>query len=59
MADPIRKLHQDIERPMLDWSTVRRAGIYLLENQQPLGINSPNWGLADHELEEFIFNPPN
>lgn len=59
LADPIRKLYRDIERPMLDWSTVRRTGIYLLENQHTLGVNSPNWGLADHELKEFIFNPPN
>jgi len=59
LAHPIKKLYQDIERPMLDWSTVRRAGVYLLENQKKLGINAPNWGLADHEFEEFSFTPLN
>lgn len=56
-GDPFRKLIKDIERPMLQWDTVYRIGEILIKGEQKLQLNPPNWGLADHQLEEVIQYP--
>jgi hypothetical protein len=38
---------------MLDWWTVRQAGIYMLEKQKTFGINKNNWGLVNLTLQEI------
>lgn len=58
-ANPIKKLFQDIERPMLDWSSVEQAGLYLLREKIALEVNEENWGLMDFELKEYTFEPEN
>ncbi|MEM7104608.1 MAG: hypothetical protein AAF502_15835 [Bacteroidota bacterium] len=54
-ADPIRKLYKDIDRPMLDWSSVENVALHLFKTKEPLKINTPTWGFAENEFEEFIF----
>lgn len=56
-GDPFRKLIKDIERPMLQWDTVYRIAEILIQGEQKLQLNPPDWGLADHELEEVIQYP--
>ncbi|MCB0638457.1 MAG: hypothetical protein KDC54_17630, partial [Lewinella sp.] len=57
MADPIRKLYKDIERPMLDSSSVRRLAFHLFRKGKPLEVNEANWGFADQELPTFTLEP--
>lgn len=51
--NPIDKIHFYTKKPMLDWWTVREAGLYLLKNKSKFNLNKPNWGFADMELKEF------
>lgn len=50
--DPIQRLTFSSRRPMLEWHDVETAGQYIIENQLRLGINKPDWGLMNEDLEE-------
>ncbi len=52
-GDPFRKLYKDIDRPMLQWNTVKRIAELLVSRKRQLDLNPENWGLADLELDEF------
>ena len=51
--NPIDKLHFYTKKPMLDWWTVREAGLHILKNQSKFNLNRFNWGFADIEFREF------
>lgn len=51
--NPIDKIHFYTKKPMLDWWSVREAGLYLIEHNAKYDLNKPTWGFADLELEEF------
>ena len=51
--NPIDKLHFYTKKPMLDWWTVREAGLHILKNQSKFNLNRFNWGFADIEFREL------
>lgn len=51
--NPIDKIHFYTKKPMLDWWTVREAGLYLIENKTTFNLNKENWGLNQHRLKEI------
>ena len=52
---PIEKLKFLEERPGIDFGVLQEVTYFLLEKHQKLGINPPNWGFADENLEEITF----
>lgn len=50
---PIDKIHFYTKKPMLDWWSVREAGLYLMENKTTYKLNKSNWGFADVALSEI------
>ena len=57
LMDPVKKIYFDIEKPMLDWSTVYQLAKKMIKEQKPILINKPNWGLNNENLKEYIFEP--
>jgi len=55
LTDPVQKLFKDLDRPMLDWSTVRQLGIHLLTQRIPLQVNKPTWGFAGEDFSTFSY----
>lgn len=53
---PIDKLHFSFERPGLDYDTVYKACLQLVQEKRKLGLNPPDWGLLNENLEEHVFN---
>jgi len=53
---PLEKVRLMADRPALDYGLVQEVALHALEKKQPLPLNSPNWGYADVELEEFVFS---
>ncbi len=51
--NPIDKIHFYTTRPMLDWWTVRQAGLYMIQNKAKWNLNKENWGMKDIELREI------
>lgn len=51
--NPIDKIQFYTKKPMLDWWTVREAGLHLIETKSTFNLNKPNWGLQDHKLQEI------
>lgn len=51
--NPIDKIHFYTKKPMLDWWTVREAGLYLIEQKQKFNLNKPDWGFANLNLREI------
>lgn len=54
--DPLKKLKFSFERPGLDFSTVFDAGMELIRRKVRLGMNKPDWGLMNEDLQEIVFN---
>lgn len=44
------------KRPGLDWGSVDEAGKWMIKHGKKWGLNTENWGWADKEFEEFIFD---
>lgn len=51
-SNPIDKIHFYTKKPMLDWWTVREAGLYVMDKKTTFNLNKNNWGLADILLQE-------
>jgi hypothetical protein len=51
--NPIDRIHFYTKFPMLEWWTVRQAGLYMIENKKKWDLNKPNWGLMDFDLKEL------
>ncbi len=51
--NPIDRIHFYTKFPMLDWWTVRNAGLYMIENKKKWNLNKESWGLVDFDLEEL------
>ncbi len=51
--NPIDRIHFYTKFPMLDWWTVRNAGLYMIENRKKWDLNKADWGLVDFDLEEL------
>lgn len=54
LQDPKEKLFWDIRQPKLDWSTADRFGRHIVEHELQY-VNNEDWGLADHDLEEYTY----
>ena len=52
-SSPIEKIFFYTKKPMLDWWTVRGAGLFLFKNKTTFNLNKESWGLLDQELEEY------
>jgi hypothetical protein len=50
---PIDRIHFYTKFPMLDWWSVRQAGLYMIEHKKNWDLNKENWGVKDIELKEF------
>jgi hypothetical protein len=57
LMDPVKKIYFDIEKPMLDWSTVSQLAYKMIEKKKAILINQPTWGMSDKQLKEYIFEP--
>ncbi|MCC6370850.1 MAG: hypothetical protein IT236_07595 [Bacteroidia bacterium] len=55
-SNPIDKIHFYTKKPMLDWWTVREAGLHLMQHGSTFNLNKKNWGLEDVSLEEISGN---
>lgn len=54
LADPIKKLYNDLERPMVDWSSVRSLAQKMLQDKKLTQVNDEDWGYATHKFKEYI-----
>lgn len=54
--NPLKILTFLEKRPGLDWNVVNDAGRYIIEHKINYGINSPDWGFANENLQEYRFN---
>ncbi|MCB0754301.1 MAG: hypothetical protein KDB98_01825 [Flavobacteriales bacterium] len=43
-------------KPSLDYSIVHRAGVKMVAEGKNWGLNKPDWGWADKEFDEYIFD---
>jgi len=44
-------------KPCLDHSIVLKGGLQILQAKQHWQMNPPDWGFANHQFTEYIFNP--
>lgn len=51
--NPIDKIYFYTNKPVLDWWTVRSAGLYIMENKINFNINNQNWGMLNIRLQEI------
>jgi hypothetical protein len=51
-GNPIEKIYFYTKKPMLDWWTVREAGLHIMQNKSKFNLNKENWGLNDKQLKE-------
>ncbi len=51
--NPIDRIHFYIKFPMMDWWTVRQAGLYMIENKAKWNLNKEDWGFNNLTLEEI------
>jgi hypothetical protein len=49
---PIDRIHFYTKKPMLDWWTVREAGLHIMKNGTKFNLNNSEWGLNTTVLEE-------
>ncbi len=56
---PVEKIGFWEERPGIGWDVVFDSGMYLIEHGRRFNINASNWGFADKELEEVVYNYSN
>jgi hypothetical protein len=54
---PLEKVRFLEQRPTLDYSLLQEVGLHALKHRQPLGLNPPDWGFANHAFDEFVFLP--
>ncbi|MFT4969772.1 MAG: hypothetical protein ACI9O4_001523 [Chitinophagales bacterium] len=57
LTDPIEKIYMDLDKPMLDWSSVYSLAKKMFENNELIQLNKANWGFADENFKEDIFEP--
>ncbi len=53
---PVEKISFWVERPGIGWDVVCDSGKYILEKGRRFNINQPDWGYANHELEEITYD---
>lgn len=54
--DPIERILFYSNKPILDWWSVREAGLHLIAQGKIFNINQDDWGLSGFILEETIIN---
>ena len=55
-SDDVVKTIKFLEgKPCLDYSLVYKAGMEALQTNQPIRLNKPDWGFANHTFQEFVF----
>lgn len=54
--EPLQVLKFLSKRPGMDWGAMHSAGRYIITHKTNYGINQPNWGFVDKQLEEYRFN---
>lgn len=52
-SNPIEKIHFYTKKPMLDWWTVREAGLHIMQHRSTFNLNRPDWGFHHLQLEEL------
>ncbi len=53
----IEKISFINNRPGIGWDIVNEAGKKLIEEKLRYDFNKPDWGFANHQFREFVFNP--
>lgn len=53
--NPIRTIIFLQNKPSLDYSIIHKAGLQLVKEKKHWGLNKPNWGLIDFDLEQCEF----
>lgn len=43
-------------KPVLNWELAAGWGQYAVKNKTLYGINKPDWGFANQQLQEYVFN---
>lgn len=54
--NPLRTILFLQNKPSLDYSIVHKAGLQLVKEKKHWGLNKPNWGLIDFDLEQYEFD---
>lgn len=54
--DVIKTIRFLADKPCLDYSIVHRGGMKMVSEGKNWGLNPENWGWADKDLQEFIFD---
>jgi hypothetical protein len=52
-GNPIEKIHFYTKKPMLDWWTVREAGLHIMQNKSKFNLNKEDWGMRNIDLKEY------
>jgi hypothetical protein len=53
--DVIKTIKFLSDKPSLDYSIVHRAGMKMVATGTNWNLNTPNWGWADKEFDEYVF----
>ena len=53
--DLIKTIRFLSNKPSLDYSIVHRAGMKLIEQKSNWGLNKPDWGWANENFDEYVF----
>jgi hypothetical protein len=53
--DVIKTIKFLSDKPSLDYSIVYKAGMKMVESKTNWELNKPNWGWADEDLDEYVF----
>lgn len=51
-GNPIEKIYFYTKKPMLDWWTVREAGLHIIQNKLKFNLNKEDWGFNNQNLDE-------
>lgn len=54
--NPLKTVKFLENKPSLDYSIVFKAGMQIVKNKQTWGFNKSNWGMADVDLKQLVFN---
>ncbi len=57
LSDPIAKIYSDLNRPMVDWSSIRSLARKMLSEKQLIQVNNDDWGFVNDKFKEYIISP--
>lgn len=56
--DPLQRMEFVHNRPSIGYDVVSDAAKYIIRNKSTFGVNKPDWGFANHQLQEITINSP-